>query len=130
MMQKMDNGFANLANAEPTRNINTMSTSSAGNPPYQLDCGNGGATHAVTSSNRSYHKPARKNNSRSINRVQPKTISRVRTSITPINKSKIPPKSVAQTKSAAKRPAKSKNFHRAKTDIKAKVARKAAPPLG
>jgi D-alanyl-D-alanine carboxypeptidase len=130
MMQKMDDGFANLNSAEPARNINTMATSSAGSPPYQLDCGNRGATHVVTTSNHSYHKPAHKNNIRSIAKAQPKTISRIQTSIKPVNKNKALSKSIAQAKSADKHPAKSKNFHKAKADIKAKVARKATAPLG
>ncbi len=130
MMQKMDTGFANLTSVEPARNINTMSTNSAGTPPYQLDCGNRGATHAITTSNRSYHKPKHKTNSRAINKAQAKTINRVKTSIKPIYKNKAQSKNIVQAKSTDKHPAKSKNFHKAKADIKAKVARKAAPPLG
>lgn len=43
MMQKMDAGFANAV-SDPARNVQTMSTGSAGTPPYQLDCGNGGSS--------------------------------------------------------------------------------------
>ncbi len=133
MMQKMDDSFANLTNADPARNINTMATNSAGSPPYQLDCGNRGgatATRTIATSNRSYHKPVHKNNIRSIAKAQPKTISRIQTSIKPVNKNKALSKSIAQAKNADKHPAKSKNFHKTKADIKTKVARKAAPPLG
>ncbi len=130
MMQKMDYGFANLASAEPARNINTMSTSSAGSPPYQLDCGNRGATHAVTASNHIYHKPVHKNNVRNIVTAQPKTTGRIQTSIKPVDKNKALSKTIAQAKNAGKHPAKSKNFHKAKADVKVKISRKAAPPLG
>lgn len=129
MMQKMDDGFANLTSAEPARNINTMSTSSAGSPPYQLDCGNRGATHAVTASNHIYHKPVHKNNVRNIVKAQPKTTGRIQTSIKPVDKNKALSKTIAQAKNAAP-PAKSKNFHKAKADVKVKITRKAAPPLG
>jgi D-alanyl-D-alanine carboxypeptidase len=40
MINMMDDGFANRFNPYPARNINTMTTSSAGTPPYQLGCGN------------------------------------------------------------------------------------------
>ena len=40
MINMMDDGFANRFNPYPARNINTMTTSSAGIPPYQLGCGN------------------------------------------------------------------------------------------
>ena len=40
MINMMDNGFANRLNHYQTKNINTMPTSSAGSPPYQLGCGN------------------------------------------------------------------------------------------
>jgi D-alanyl-D-alanine carboxypeptidase len=40
MIKMMDDGFANRFNAYPDRNINTVTTSSPGTPPYQLGCGN------------------------------------------------------------------------------------------
>jgi len=40
MINMMDDGFANRSNRYPARNINTMTNSSAGTPPYQLGCGN------------------------------------------------------------------------------------------
>ena len=129
MMQKMDASFANLTNIDPARNINTMLTNSAGSPPYQLDCGNGGATRSIPSSRHVSYTPKHKNTSRiksnvrGVNAVQPKTTTRIKTSINPINKSKIPPKTINQTKASvkpvSKLPAKSKNFHRPKADIKA-----------
>jgi D-alanyl-D-alanine carboxypeptidase len=131
MMQKMDISFANLTSIEPARNINTMPTSSAGSPPYQLDCGNRGGTYAITTSNRSYNKPKRKTFSRAINKAPAKTINRAKTSIKPIYKNKALSKNIAQAKSTDKHPvAKSKNFHKPKANTKAKVARKSAPPLG
>jgi hypothetical protein len=108
MMQKMDAGFSNLNGVEPTRNINTMPTGSAGSPPYQLDCGNKSATHAIATSKRSYNKPKRTISNKLNNRAQ--------TRIKPINKNKALSKNITQAKS--KPPAKSKNFHKAKTDIK------------
>jgi D-alanyl-D-alanine carboxypeptidase len=132
MMQMMDASFANQTEVDPTRNINTMSTSSAGTPPYQLDCGNRGATHSISTSNRSYNKSKRRTNSRAIHKAQAKTTNRVKASTKPINKNKALSKSIAQANSSSKQPAKSKNFHKAKAkaDVKAKVTRKATPPLG
>jgi D-alanyl-D-alanine carboxypeptidase len=40
MINMMNNGFANKFNPYPAKNINTMTTNSAGIPPYQLGCGN------------------------------------------------------------------------------------------
>ena len=128
MMQKMDASFANLTNVDPARNINTMPTSSAGTPPYQLDCGNGAATHSIPTSNQVSYTPKRKNisriktNIRGVNTVRPKTVTRVKTSIKPINKSKLPPRAIKQAQASirpvSKLPAKSNNFHKPKTDIK------------
>lgn len=49
MMQKMDVSFANWSYTNPTRNVFSMPTGSAGSPPYQLDCGNAGGSYT------SYH---------------------------------------------------------------------------
>jgi len=105
-----------------------MPTSSAGTPPYQLDCGNGAATHSIPTSNQVSYTPKHKNinriktNIRGVNTVRPKTITRVKTSIKPINKRKLPPKTIKQAKASikpvSKLPAKSNNFHKPKTDIK------------
>jgi len=51
MINMMNDGFANRFNPYPARNINTMITSSAGTPPYQLGCGNMAPTHMVSYSN-------------------------------------------------------------------------------
>ena len=112
MMHMMDVSFANQTEVDPARNINTMSTSSAGSPPYQLDCGNRGARQVLTTSNHSYNKPKRRTNNRAI------------------TKNNAPSKSIAQANSSRKHPAKSKNFYKAKAGIKTKVARKASPRLG
>jgi D-alanyl-D-alanine carboxypeptidase len=45
MINMMDDGFANRFNPYPARNINTMATSPAGTPPYQLGCGNMAPTY-------------------------------------------------------------------------------------
>ncbi len=117
MMQKMDDSFANLNNIDPTRNIYSMPTNSSGTPPYQLDCGDGASTHSIpTTSNTSQHKNTRRIRTpiKGINKRQAKTTTR-----TKINRNKILPKAnsnQAKTKtsarSASKRPAKSRNFHR------------------
>jgi len=136
MMQKMDAGFANLTNVDSARNINTMSTTSAGSPPYQLDCGNGAATHAIPASSRVNYTPKHKNisriktNVRGTNTVRPKTVARAKSRIKPINKSRILPKAIKQAKvsikPAGKLPAKSKNFHKVKTDLKVAAKTKSA----
>jgi D-alanyl-D-alanine carboxypeptidase len=130
MMQKMDAGFANLASADPTRNINTMPTVSAGSPPYQLDCGNGGApTHSIPASHQASYAPKRRhisrvktNHSRRIAAARPKTAAQAKASIKSNNKNKILAKAVKQAKvgvaPVSKLPAKSKNFHKIKTEIK------------
>ncbi|MCK9620863.1 MAG: D-alanyl-D-alanine carboxypeptidase [Methylobacter sp.] len=130
MMQKMDAGFANLASADPTRNINTMPTVSAGSPPYQLDCGNGGApTHSIPASHQASYAPKRRhisrvktNHSRRIAAARPKTAAQVKASIKSNNKNKILAAAVKQAKvgvaPVSKLPAKSKNFHKIKTEIK------------
>lgn len=121
MMQKMDAGFANLDNIDPARNIATMLAGSAGSPPYQLDCGNGAVTHSIPRSNLVSYTP--KHNSRSktnrrISKVHPKTISRAKIASKIVSK-----KSIIQAKTsikpASKLAAKSKNFHKPKTTIKA-----------
>lgn len=130
MMQKMDAGFANLASADPTRNINTMPTVSAGSPPYQLDCGNGGApTHSIPASHQASYAPKRRhisrvktNHSRRIAAARPKTAAQAKASIKSNNKNKILAKAIKQAKvdvaPVSKLPAKSKNFHKIKTEIK------------
>ena len=107
MMQKMDTSFANQTDGYPVRNINSMPTDSAGVPPYQLDCGNGGVTHSTPVSIRGYYKPSRKPISRI--RTHNKRVSMIRRKATHqaqsgINKHRVP--------------AKSKNFHQVKTNIK------------
>jgi hypothetical protein len=44
MINMMNDGFANRFNPYPVKNISTMTTSSAGIPPYQLGCGNAAPT--------------------------------------------------------------------------------------
>ena len=124
MKQKMDISFA-TANVEPVGNINTMLTSSTGSPPYQLDCGNGAATHSIPASHPVSYKPKRKNisrvktNARNIIAARPKTAAYVKASIKPTNKNMILAKAIkASVKPASKLPAKSTNFHKIRTEIK------------
>jgi len=122
MMQKMDAGFANLTGADPARNINTMSTSSAGSPPYQLDCGNGATTHSMPSTHRVSYTPRATNTGRiksHIRNIQPKAVNHARVSTKTANRPSSK-KSIVQAvaKSTVKPSAKSRNFHKPKADIK------------
>lgn len=119
MMQKMDTSFANLAYIDSAKNINTMSTGSAGSPPYQLDCGNGGATHSIPASIHNY-KPRHKNisrikaRSRGVNRAQHKAaLSPNKTGRAIVVKTRLKP----ATQAKATKP-KSTNFHKPKTTVK------------
>ncbi len=121
MMQKMDAGFANLNNGDSTKNITTMLTGSAGNPPYQLDCGNGAVTHSIPRSNLVSYTPkhnSRSKTNRGISKVHPKPISRAKIASKIVSK-----KSIIQAKTSikpvSKLAAKSKNFHKPKATIKA-----------
>jgi D-alanyl-D-alanine carboxypeptidase len=127
MMQKMDAGFANLDGADPTRNITTMPTGSAGSPPYQLDCGNGARTHSIPSHSVSYapkrkHISRAKTNSRHIIAARPKAAAPAKASLTSKNKNRILAQTIKQAKAGvepvSKLPAKSKNFHKPKPDLK------------
>jgi D-alanyl-D-alanine carboxypeptidase len=128
MMQKMDTSFANLASADPTRNINTMPTGSAGSPPYQLDCGNGAATRSVPASHHASYTPKRKlisrakTNPRHIVLAQPKAATPAKASLTSNNKNRILAKTIKQAKAGvepvSKLPAKSKNFYKPKSELK------------
>lgn len=55
MINMMNDGFANRFNSDPARNINNMTTSSAGIPPYQLGCGN--LAHTTIGSDNYNDKP-------------------------------------------------------------------------
>jgi D-alanyl-D-alanine carboxypeptidase len=48
MMNMMDNGFSNRYSADAGRSIDTLPVSYGGEPPYQLDCGKGAKSHAVS----------------------------------------------------------------------------------
>jgi D-alanyl-D-alanine carboxypeptidase len=119
MIQKMDAGFANLGNIDPPRNINSIATNSAGSPPYQLDCGNGGATHVIPTSIRSSYKSIHP----TVHHIKPnikarhKPVTQAKPSIKPNNKVIILPKKGIHTaklkiKSAGTPPAKSEHFHK------------------
>lgn len=97
MMQKMDAGFAYQTNGNSTKNVITMPTNSAGTPPYQLDCGNGSASHPKTTSSGSKHNSKYKKNSRIKSKIKArkkKTIKKVK------------------SKSTSKKKPKSTNFHK------------------
>lgn len=49
MTDMMDNGFSNRYVADPGATINTMPTSFSGEPPYQLNCGNGARNYTASS---------------------------------------------------------------------------------
>jgi D-alanyl-D-alanine carboxypeptidase len=123
MMQKMDAGFANLNDIAPAKNINTMLTSSAGNPPYQLDCGNGSATHSIPASIHNY-KPRHKNtshikaNSRGVHKVQHRAVFDPNKAGNTITRSKPIHQAKATIKPIGQHPAKSTNFHKPKTNVK------------
>ncbi len=137
MMQKMDAGFAHQASFEPTRNINTMSTNSAGSPPYQLDCGNGAVTHAMPVSSRSNYKSVRPTSSghkpklKRVKKVQHKAVHLAKPGTKVINKTRVlSKKSIIRTKPAVKKlksvsklTAKSENYH--KVQVVKKATRKA-----
>ena len=100
MMQKMDNGFANQDSVDSTRNIDSMPTNSAGVPPYQLDCGNGGVARAEPVSSNFNYRSLRsvKPNIKVINKIQRKAkhlvkpITLVKKSISQIKTIKLPAK--------------------------------------
>ncbi|WP_340121812.1 D-alanyl-D-alanine carboxypeptidase family protein [Methylobacter svalbardensis] len=103
MMQKMDAGFAYQTNGYPARNIITMPTTSAGTPPYQLDCGNGAVTHSKPTFSRIKHNSKRK------------SIGRIKTKLKASHKKKITAtktKTKTKTKTISHKTAKSKNFHK------------------
>ncbi|TAK62226.1 D-alanyl-D-alanine carboxypeptidase family protein [Methylobacter sp.] len=119
MMQKMDTSFANLTYIDPAKNINTMSTGSAGSPPYQLDCGDGAATHSIPASIHNY-KPRHKNisrikaRSRGVNKIQHKAaLSPNKTGRTIVVKTRLKPATQAKATKL-----KSTNFHKPKTTVK------------
>lgn len=122
MMQKMDAGFASLNDIAPVKNINTMSTGSAGSPPYQLDCGNGAVTRSIPAAVH-HNKPRHKNtvqikaNNRGLHKVQRKTAKPV------VAKARV--KAVRPTKTSAK--PKSTNYHKPKTTVKTVHKAKSTP---
>jgi D-alanyl-D-alanine carboxypeptidase len=123
MINMMNEGFANRFNPYPTRNINTMLTSSVGTPPYQLGCGNlapikigsddnGDQPEHITKtryknnrkdvkatkhSTKSKAKPARKN--KNVSKTKPAGKSKAVSKAKPVNKSK----TTSKTKSSKSR---------------------------
>ncbi|MDD5409978.1 MAG: D-alanyl-D-alanine carboxypeptidase, partial [Methylobacter sp.] len=100
MMQKMDASFANQIDDGPVKNINTMTTSSAGSPPYQLDCGNRSSTNMVVK-----HHGSKHNN-----------FSRARATSNSVRNTSH--KNIHLVKTTSKHPVKSKSISRVRTTIK------------
>ncbi|MCX7100062.1 MAG: D-alanyl-D-alanine carboxypeptidase [Methylobacter sp.] len=133
MIQKMDASFANPGNMDPARNINTIATNSAAPPPYQLDCGNGAATHVIPTSIESSYKSVHANSrhTKPAIRIRQKMAVPIKSNIKQLNKPIVlTKKSNNQIKPVIKITntvaAKSKNFHKAKTVTK--VANKTKLP--
>ncbi len=129
MIQKMDASFANQYEIDPARNINSIATNTAGSPPYQLDCGNGGVSHAIPVSTHNYYKPVHTNIRhakaivKAIGKARTMPVHAAKTSLKPSNKKLIlAKKSISQVKPTVKVISKpkaiSKNFHKAKIAIK------------
>ncbi len=135
MINMMDDGFANRFNRYPTRNINTMTTSSAGIPPYQLGCGN--LAHTTMGSNDngdSYNdQPRFISKSNHVSKAAPHINSRksvkqanhISKSKTSARKAK--PVSKSKTASKSKPVSKSKTVGKSKPVSKSKTVGKAKP---
>lgn len=128
MIKMMDDGFANRFNSYPTRNINTMTTSFAGTPPYQLGCGNMAPTVMGSNDNGgSYNdKPKRisktryTNNRKSVSKAKPAYKKKTVGTSKRTGKSKAVSKARPSSKSKTKPVSKSKGIHRAKPATKGK----------
>ena len=125
MINMMDDGFANKFNPYPARNINTMTTSSAGTPPYQLGCGNLAPTKIGSDDNGDSNRYS----------PQPKHISKIQhtnnrknvKTTKQVSKSKARPARKSKTVSKAKPVNKSKTVSKTKPVNKSKTASKAKP---
>jgi D-alanyl-D-alanine carboxypeptidase len=81
MVNMMDNGFSNRPGYYPTKNINTMPTSSAGSPPYQLGCGNLAPTKIGSDdSSDSYNNPSTKALRSSKHGAKPQYVNHIKSS--------------------------------------------------
>lgn len=132
MINMMNDGFANRFNPYPARNINTMTTSSAGTPPYQLGCGNMAPTTIGSNDNGdSYNgKPKLIRTSNHISKTRPisnhKNVKKTRhTSNSKTAKKASKNKSVNKTKhvSTGKTVSKAKPVRKSKTVSKAKPSK-------
>ena len=137
MIDMMDDGFANRFNPYPARNINTMTTSSAGSPPYQLGCGN--LAHTTMGSNdnsdsynekpklvsKSNHvsKTRHTNNRKDVKKTKHISKGKTAKKAKPVSKSK----AVSKTKPVNKNTHKSKTVSKAKPAGKSKTVSKAKP---
>ena len=121
MINMMDDGFANRFNPYPARNINTLTTSSAGLPPYQLSCGNLAPTTMSSNDNSDSYSDQPK----LINKSN--YVSKIRHTNKPQNVTKKRPVSKSKTVSKAKPVSKSKTVSKAKPVSKSKTVSKAKP---
>ena len=133
MINMMDNGFANRLSHYPARNINTMTTSSTGSPPYQLGCGNLASTSIGSNNNgdsysnqprltnKSNHvsRTGHSNKHKHINKSKQVSKSKTASKSKPSNKKKIASNSKPASKSN-----KSKAVARSKPVSKSKIASK------
>lgn len=129
MVDMMNDGFANRFSTYPARNINTMTASSAGSPPYQLGCGNLAPTNVASNYNAVSYSDQPRLTSKSNHVSKSKTASKSK----PSSKKKIVSKSktVSKSKIASKtKPAskssKSKAIAKSKPVSKSKIASKSS----
>ena len=133
MIDMMDNGFYNRFNPYPARNINTMTTSYAGMPPYQLGCGNLARTTMGSNDNSdsSSDQPRliRKSNYISNTRYSDnhQNVTKTKASNKHKTASKAKPAKMSKTVSKAKPAGKSKTVSKAKPVSKKTVAAKSKP---
>jgi D-alanyl-D-alanine carboxypeptidase len=133
MIDMMDNGFYNRFNPYPARNINTMTTSYAGMPPYQLGCGNLARTTMGSNDNSdsdsAQPKPVKKSNysnTRYLDNHQ--NVTKTKASNKHKTASKAKPTMMSKTVSKAKPAGKSKTVAKAKpVSKKTAVASKSKP---
>jgi len=133
MINMMDDGFANRFSPYPARNINTMTTSSAGTPPYQLGCGNMAPTTIGSNDNEdSYtNKPKLVRTSNHISKTRHinnhKNIKKTKYTSKYMTSKKAKPASKSKTVNKAKPVSKSKTASKAKPVGRSKTASKAKP---
>jgi D-alanyl-D-alanine carboxypeptidase len=131
MMNMMDNGFSSRYTADAGRNIDTMPASFSGEPPYQLDCGKGAKSHAVSLAQGSdvghqYTKPKSisKNKHYSKAKLTGKRKHYSKKTVTTRKKSAVSKSKVASSKKARSSSGKSKLAKASKSRVAAKQSSK------